>query len=46
MGKPDKGLVKGTIVGVVVGAIAGILLAPKSGKETQQDIKRDRKSVV
>jgi gas vesicle protein len=31
---------KGTLVGVVLGAAAGILLAPKSGKETQEDIKR------
>lgn len=36
----SKAFVKGTIVGVVVGAVAGILLAPKSGKETQEDIKR------
>ena len=32
--------VKGTIIGMVVGAVAGLLLAPKSGKETQEDIKR------
>ncbi|MBW4061606.1 YtxH domain-containing protein [Candidatus Saccharibacteria bacterium] len=32
--------VKGTIVGAIIGAIGGILLAPKSGKETQADIKR------
>jgi gas vesicle protein len=32
--------VKGTIIGAAIGAIAGILLAPKSGKETQADIKR------
>ena len=31
---------KGTLIGVVLGAVAGILLAPKSGKETQEDIKR------
>lgn len=31
---------KGTIIGAAVGALAGILLAPKSGKETQDDIKR------
>jgi len=28
----------GTTIGVVLGAVAGILLAPKSGKETRQDI--------
>jgi gas vesicle protein len=32
--------VKGTIVGALIGAIGGLLLAPKSGKETQADIKR------
>ena len=31
---------KGTIIGAAIGALAGILLAPKSGKETQADIKR------
>jgi gas vesicle protein len=34
------GFVKGTILGAVVGAVAGLLLAPKSGKETREDIKR------
>jgi gas vesicle protein len=32
--------VRGTIVGALIGAIGGVLLAPKSGKETQDDIKR------
>lgn len=35
-----KNFWKGTILGVVAGAVAGVLLAPKSGKETQEDIKR------
>lgn len=35
-----KSFVKGTIIGVIAGAVAGLLFAPKSGKETQQDIKR------
>ena|SRR6266568_2762164 len=34
------GFVKGTILGALVGAVAGVLLAPKSGKETQADLKR------
>lgn len=34
---------KGTIIGAAIGALAGILLAPKSGKETQADIKRKMK---
>jgi gas vesicle protein len=29
----------GTTIGILVGAIAGILLAPKSGKETREDIR-------
>lgn len=31
---------KGTIIGAAIGAVAALLLAPKSGKETQADIKR------
>lgn len=31
---------KGMLFGVMAGAVAGILLAPKSGKETREDIKR------
>jgi gas vesicle protein len=31
---------KGLLVGTVAGAIAGILLAPKSGEETREDIKK------
>lgn len=29
----------GAIVGIVAGAVAGVLTAPKSGKETRDDIK-------
>jgi gas vesicle protein len=35
-----KTFVKGTLLGALIGAVGGILLAPKSGKETQDDIKR------
>lgn len=35
-----KNLLKGIIFGLAVGGIAGILLAPKSGKQTRQDLKR------
>jgi gas vesicle protein len=35
-----NGFLKGTIIGAAIGALAGLLLAPKSGKETQDDIKR------
>ena len=30
----------GLLLGAAVGAVAGILTAPKSGKETREDIKR------
>jgi len=41
MNKKDawKGAAIGAGVGILAGAIAGILLAPKSGKETREDIK-------
>lgn len=32
--------IKGLFIGAIAGAAAGILLAPKSGKETQEDIKK------
>lgn len=41
MGKQDtaKNVVLGLAVGLVAGYVAGVLTAPKSGKETRQDIK-------
>ena len=41
MGKQDtaKNVVLGLAVGLVTGYVAGVLTAPKSGKETRQDIK-------
>ena len=36
-----KTLIEGIAVGAVAGAIAGVLLAPKSGKETREDIKAE-----
>lgn len=35
-----KDFTKGAFVGGIVGAMAGILFAPKSGKETREDIKK------
>lgn len=29
----------GTVLGITIGSIGGVLLAPKSGKETREDIK-------
>jgi len=42
MNKKDawKGAAIGAGVGILAGAIAGVLLAPKSGKETREDIKK------
>jgi gas vesicle protein len=34
-----KGLAIGAAIGAVVGVVTGILFAPKSGKETREDIK-------
>jgi gas vesicle protein len=42
----SKGFIKGTLIGAVIGAVAALLLAPKSGKETQADLKRQAKKVV
>ena len=36
-----KTLIEGIAVGAVAGAIAGLLLAPKSGQETRDEIKAD-----
>jgi gas vesicle protein len=37
----NKKLAIGAVVGLVTGYVTGILTAPKSGKETRQDIKND-----
>ncbi len=38
--KSGASLAAGIATGVMVGAAAGLLLAPKSGKETREDIKK------
>ena len=35
----DK-LIKGIIIGGAIGSVVGITLAPKSGKETRQDLQK------
>jgi gas vesicle protein len=35
-----KKLAVGAVVGAVAGLLAGVLMAPKSGKETRNDIKK------
>jgi len=42
----NKGLAIGAAVGAVAGVVTGILFAPKSGKETRQDIKDTSKKVI
>jgi hypothetical protein len=37
--KHKSGVIAGLAAGAAIGAAAGVLLAPKSGKETRQDIK-------
>ncbi len=36
----SKGMLGMALAGLVAGAVAGVLLAPKSGAETREDIKR------
>ncbi|PIS07734.1 hypothetical protein COT78_02075 [Candidatus Berkelbacteria bacterium CG10_big_fil_rev_8_21_14_0_10_43_13] len=40
MDKKEKELLIGASVGALAGVIAGLLFAPKSGKETQEDLKK------
>lgn len=35
-----KDVAAGVVVGAVLGALAGVLLAPKSGKETREDLSK------
>lgn len=41
-----KGLALGAAIGAVAGVVTGVLFAPKSGKETRQDIKDGAKKVA
>lgn len=42
----SKGLAVGAAIGAVLGVLTGILFAPKSGKETRQDIKEASNKAV
>jgi gas vesicle protein len=44
--KKAGSFMKGTMLGVLIGAVAGVLFAPKSGKETREDIKKTAKDVA
>lgn len=39
-----KNLFKGLLMGLAIGGVAGVLLAPKSGKQVRQDLKKAYKS--
>lgn len=38
--KLGLGIAIGAVAGAAVGAVAGVLTAPKSGKETREDLKK------
>ncbi|OGC70335.1 hypothetical protein A2415_05165 [candidate division WWE3 bacterium RIFOXYC1_FULL_39_7] len=42
----DNSFLTGVLFGAAVGAVLGMLLAPKSGKETQQDLKEKSEDLV
>lgn len=42
----QKAFVKGTILGAIVGTAAGLLWAPKSGKETRDELKRQAQGLA
>jgi len=42
----NKGIAIGAAIGAAAGIVTGILFAPKSGKETRQDIKDTSKKVI
>jgi gas vesicle protein len=42
----SRDFVKGLIIGGLIGAAAGILFAPKSGKETREDISRKTQDLL
>ncbi len=45
-GEVAKKVVKGSVVAAALGAAAGVLLAPKSGKETREEISKKTDEVV
>jgi len=46
MSENNGDLMKGFIIGGLVGAVLGILFAPKSGRETREDIARKTEDVL
>jgi gas vesicle protein len=46
MSEKSGDLLKGLIIGGLIGAVLGILYAPKSGKETREDIARKTEELL
>lgn len=46
MSENNGDLLKGLIIGGLIGAVLGILYAPKSGKETREDIARKTEDLL
>ena len=46
MSERNGDLLKGLIIGGLIGAVLGILYAPKSGKETREDIARKTEDLL
>ncbi|MBY2478015.1 YtxH domain-containing protein [Clostridioides difficile] len=44
--KQAKVATAGVVLGAITGAVSGVLLAPKSGKETREDIKDASQQIV
>ena len=44
--KALKNVAVGAAIGATVGAVAGVLLAPKAGKETREDLAQAAKEAV
>ena len=42
----DRGFVAGLLAGVVVGAAAALCFAPRSGRETREQLQRDAKRMA
>jgi len=46
MSNQIEGFMKGILLGGVIGAVIGILYAPKSGRETREDINRKAEELL
>ena len=46
MSEKSSGLLKGLFIGGLIGVVLGVLYAPKSGKETREDIARTTEDLL